>query len=83
MRELSRNPDGTLPVREHPLEGLARELIDHLGEIQTREAWVMWRRKHAKTLAALFRSLPDSPTKRKLIALGRAKKAQFETRKRP
>lgn len=59
------------------LEALARELIDHIGEIQNAWHWQNWRRKHARTLSVLLRELADGPTKRKLIAIGRAKKAQF------
>src|SRR5207249_10848179 len=65
-------------ARPHPLEGLAKELIDNIGEIDTATHWRRWRRKHSKTLSALFKALPDSPTRRKLVAIGRAKKAEFE-----
>lgn len=61
------------------LEALARELIDHIGEIQNAWHWQNWRKKHARTLSVLLRELPDCPTKRKLVAIGRAKKAQFTT----
>ena len=59
------------------LEALARELIDHIGEIQNAWHWQNWRKKHARTLSVLLRELPDGPTKKKLVAIGRAKKAQF------
>lgn len=59
------------------LEFVARELIDHLGGIQTADHWKRWRRKHSKTLETLLNELPESRTKRKLVTLREAKKAQF------
>ncbi len=59
------------------LEFVARELIDHLGEIQTADHWKRWRRKHSGTLSALLSELPESRTKQKLVRMRDAKAHEF------
>jgi hypothetical protein len=71
-------PSSTAPGGGDSFEWVALHLIDSLGEIDSREHWLRWRSKHVETLAHLLRCLPESRLRKKLAAMGEAKRLEFE-----
>lgn len=65
------------------LEEHARTLLDDIGAIRTADAWRRWRWTNAKTLDGILAALPDGLTKASLIAMAKAKSAEFDAAARP
>ena len=64
------------------LEDAGRELAESLDLVSTYFDWIEWRRKHARTIAAVLALLPDCPARRRLEAMAREKKRRLDP-KRP